>query len=425
MSLENSPNPAQPENSGLHTLIVGDGWAALAAAGFLASSGERVTWVTGTGSRLAFPLPAIEGFAEAWRKLALVLGIDALSAGEAFDVERGSFLRAYRNKAFREPEWITEAGESRTQDEEELKSLWPADQLWARQWCERLPLGFEDLERQCRAALLKMTEKSASEKSVSGKTPNGTPVSAPLLTRIEGVPVTKISGGRSGGVLPSVTLADGRELGAHRVIFADRWESRGTEGLRSVLGEEFQGEAFSLLKGRDPVGVLQATFEHSVAIGVGVREGFCAALSRESGEKFERNVWGSFSGDGRRSTWTVCLTAEESEDNHEITKKLRRSRNLLEKMFSQEPWCTLGSFESSITAEHVRFEELFAYTGGTAPVSASEIKGLSGVTFLTDGYGPGSAIQQALSLLLGEPIGANAPTQAGSASGAGGERPLS
>lgn len=404
-TLENTPNPVTPSASGLHTVIVGDGWAALAVAGFLAGSGEQVTWIAGTGARLAFPLPALEFGLDGWRQLALVLGVDAIKTGDPFEVETGSFLRAYRTKAFREPEWIREgSAESAPNlnhpvnhplicDEDELASIWPADRLWARQWRERLPIAFDELERQCRDALLD---------------PKGR--FAPVLTRIEGVPVQKLSGGRQASVaggsaqLPSVTLADGREISGHRILFADRWESRGSEGLRSVLSEDLQGEAFAVLKGRDPVGVLQASFEHRAPIGAGVREGFCAALSRESGEKFERHVWGSFSDDGLRSTWTVCLTAEESEDNHEITKKLRRSRNLLEKMFSQEPWSSQGSFEATIVAEHVRFEEMYEYAGGKPPVSATELEGLHGVALLTDGYGPGSAMQQALTLVMGPAV---------------------
>src|SRR4051812_34419585 len=82
-------------------IVVGEGWAAAAAAGWFASQGEQVRWISGTGSRLLAPLPffaASPGVA-VWAKIASALGI------ETGEPRKGSFLREFRNKGFRAASW--------------------------------------------------------------------------------------------------------------------------------------------------------------------------------------------------------------------------------------------------------------------------------------------------------------------------------
>src|ERR1051325_11324260 len=83
-------------------VVAGDGWAALAAVGFLASSGMPVRWIVGSGTRLLSPLPSFEpgpGL-KGWELLARAVGRD--DVGEP---AYGTYHREFRNKAFREPAW--------------------------------------------------------------------------------------------------------------------------------------------------------------------------------------------------------------------------------------------------------------------------------------------------------------------------------
>lgn len=83
------------------TVVVGDGWAALGAVGFLAQAGVQVYWIAGTGARVLAPLPTMEQGPGVlvWKELAAKLGVPC---GEP---ETGSYLREFRNKAFREVSW--------------------------------------------------------------------------------------------------------------------------------------------------------------------------------------------------------------------------------------------------------------------------------------------------------------------------------
>src|SRR4051812_21539159 len=84
--------------------VIGDGWSALGVVGYLAHSGKSVHWIAGTGSRIQPVLPTLDAAhgsagAAAWRDLAGKLGI------ETGEFQTGSYLREFRNKAFREPAW--------------------------------------------------------------------------------------------------------------------------------------------------------------------------------------------------------------------------------------------------------------------------------------------------------------------------------
>lgn len=352
-------------------VIVGDGWSALGSAGFLAQAGVQVSWIAGSGARLIAPLPALEAGegSSAWKALVQRLGI------EAGELQSGSYLREFRNRAFREPTWVkAPTPESRREARDEV--LWSPETRMSGVFEARFDLSLMEVEERIRAQLAEM----------------------PHIQRIEGVPVQAIrteKPSESGTVL-TVILGNGTEIVCDQVIYADRWSTLiQIEGLPKNLG---------FLRQREPTSVLQAVFTHSVAIKPGVMEGFYAPVHREAGEESQRHVWGYFTSEGTRSIWSLVLSSNEIEDNHEIAKKLRRMKQALDKMFG-EGFLPEGQkdFVSTVQSETVRFEEGVLYGKGEIPVEPITVPKLPGIAFLTDGYGPSAAMRQ-VAALLGEEI---------------------
>lgn len=353
-------NTASSNNSA--TVVIGDGWSALGIVGFLASQGASVHWISGTGSRLTPPLPTADAASElkglsAWSELGRRLGV------ECGAMQTGSFLREFKNKAFREPAW------SRGPDAQARKTivqetLWEAEHALVPVFEGRFASTLAELEAKIREA-----------------------VHALAVTRTEGVPVTGILVEEK--AVRGVVLGSGEEIRADRVIFADRWsEVAKLQGLPKGLG---------FLRRREAVGVLQATFTHKAPLALGVQEGFFAALHREAGEENEKHVWGHFSSDGLKSVWTSCFLGEEVEDNHAIAKRLRRMKSALDKMFTGTAWLPEGAteFMQTVTNEQVRFEEGALLAGGDPVSEPVRVSGIDGLSFLTDGYGPSHALHQA------------------------------
>jgi hypothetical protein len=347
-------------------VIIGDGWSALGLAGFLAKSNEQVTWISGSGSRIVSPLPGVEmGFEEKggmiWSQLANEY---ALNAGV---LTEGSFLREFRNKAFREPIWM-KAPTPEDRREARNESLWAPERGFAPVFEARMQLSIAEIEALLREKLAEM----------------------PNVRRIEGVPVQSIQAesGQEGKKVQSVTLANSEVIACDRVFFADRWNT-----ISQIEGMP-KGLAFT--RKREPMGVLQASFVHEQAVAVGVQEGFFGTISRDAGEETERHVWGYFTHDGLKSFWTIGLSSEEGEDNHAIAKKLRKMKNALDKMFVGTSWIPEGKteFMANVRSEQVRFEEAILFTEGEDPREAITLDKLEGIYFLTDGYGPTSALRQ-------------------------------
>jgi hypothetical protein len=161
------------------------------------------------------------------------------------------------------------------------------------------------------------------------------------------------------------------------------------------------------------MGVLQATFAHDPAIGEGLLESFFATIHRDTGEEVERHVWGYFSQDGRKSTWTLCLSPEQVEDNHEIAKKLRRLKNTLDKIFTTNTLLPSekASFAETVVEEQVRFEEEVFFAEGEPFSEPFSLPQLNGVLVLTDGYGPSWAMRQVGQALAVEASRPNSETE--------------
>jgi hypothetical protein len=237
------------------------------------------------------------------------------------------------------------------------------------------------------------------------------------LKKLEGVPVIGFKSEM--GQVRSVILGSGEELDCAYVMYADRWSAlHGMEGLPKPLG---------FLRGLESVGVLQASFSHRPALPAGVMESFFTSLqsssssgphsgsqsshaaskkgsnkasskgvAKELAKELERHVWGHISSDGTRSTWTLGLNAEEAEDNHEIAKRLRRTKSVLDKIFSVGGVLPAGgtNFGSTVVDEHFRFEEDAVFVCGSRLAEPVVLSELSGISFLTDGFGPSQSLLQ-------------------------------
>jgi len=356
---------SSPNQSGNDvSVVVGDGWAALGAVGFLAQDGREIRWIAGGQSRLMAPCQSIEAGVGAWvwKELASRMGVPTGA------LQLGSWLREFRNRSFREPAWVhAPTLAARNEVKEEMLS-----------GCENRMTGA--LEARFDSSLFEIEEQIRLKMA-----------SFPNVRRVEGVPLTAILAGPSG--VRAIVLASGEEIACNRVIYADRWTDLGSiEGLPKPL---------DFVRGTESLGVLQASFTHRSPMAAGISETFFGALQREAGEESTRNVFGWFSPDGMSSQWSVCLTAEESENNHEIAKKLRRIKQSLEKMFGTSDWLPEGSkdWQSNVQDERVRFVETVLFASGKVPTAPIRLPQLAGVEFATDGFGPTEALAQIQRLL--------------------------
>jgi len=342
-------------------VVVGDGWAALGSVGFLVSSGIEVRWVTGTGARMMAPLACLEEGpgVRVWAELASKLSIDC---GKP---QQGSFVREFRNKAFRQPAW-TKSPTPQIRAEVRDEVLWAPERRFVGAFDARFELTLGEIEEEMRKRL--------------------TSLNFPNLKKFEGVPISTLK--KEKDQVTAITLGSGEEIQCEQVIYADRW------GLLPKL--EGLPRPLAFLRKREPTGVLQANFRHDPPVGAGVLESFFAPLHRESGETVERHAWGCFSSDGKRSTWTLCLAPDQVEDNHEIAKKLRRLKSTLDKIFSNNGFISAEntSFSATLVEEQLLFSEELVFSEGVPPSEPLTHPTLSGILFLTDGYGPSWAFHQ-------------------------------
>ena len=191
-----------------------------------------------------------------------------------------------------------------------------------------------------------------------------------------------------GNQVMAVVLGSGEEIPCGALYYADRWDA-----LPRVAGLP---KNLPFIRGRDAAGVLQAVFSHSQPIGLDVSEGFFGTLHRESGETFDRHVWGHFSFDGMHSYWTICVTGDEVEDNHQIGKKLRRLKTALDKMFAGSSWLPEGKtdFMGCVVGEAMRFHEAVVFGKGEPTNAPVILPAVRGAYFMTDGYGIACALRQ-------------------------------
>ena len=123
---------------------------------------------------------------------------------------------------------------------------------------------------------------------------------------------------------------------------------------------------------------------------------FRLPLPKEAQSPKERSFFGYFDETGKRSVWTLCLDAEETENNHEIAKKLRKMKQSLDKAFSG---FAQKDFTQTILTERFAFQEHGVYATGEVPHEYHRAHHMNGVLFLTDSYGVQSSLDQVGDLL--------------------------
>jgi hypothetical protein len=384
-SLAEFPNP---------TLIIGDGWAAMAAAGFAATAGKNVLWITNSSAHTLAPLPFVEsGIAvDAWKTLFHRLEVTA------DEPQSGHYLREFRNRSFARPAWH-KSPTPEMRKETMTEWVWGPEARITPIFESRFEHPIGELEEKARAKIATL----------------------PNVKILAGVPVIGFELEVAEGEQPRVVIASGAKIAFDRAIWADRWV-----GLGAVEGLPKGG---ALARNREPMGILQAVFTHSSAIvSQSMQEGFFGTTHKDSGEEFTRSVWGYFFDGGKKSVWTLFLTEEEGTDNHAIAKKFRRLKQALEKMFVGPEWLPEGAadFLATVSSERLIFHEDFLFANGDAvhePQFLGKKNELRKVAFVTDAFGPSVAFEQVARLLseelgLGISLDRAAPASAAAKEGA-------
>jgi hypothetical protein len=404
-----------------HTIVMGDGWSALASVGFLLKQGEwnhklnqelgkeseqnvatsKITWIRSVTPRVIPILPTIEVHSQdehsqmsvaGWLELFKLYQIDA---GEP---RQGYFLREYKNKNFTKPTWLRSAN---LEQREEVKQeyLWAPEARFLGDQQIKFQDSFYELEEKLRSAILCEIQSKAQAKT---QTDNQVRV-------IEGNTVQGFKFSEIENEQDAVILANGESIHADHFIYADRWSQLSSLG---GLPKNIAGT-----RGHDPVGALQCIFTHDQVLPWdGAQESYFSFCNRDAGETFDRATWGYFipgttDKNGQKiactkSVWTVLLDQDEGLDNHTVAKKFRKMKQALEKMFDQ--------ILTTVQKESVLFVENAVFSKGKKITKPVQFKSLS---FLTDGDGCLTSMEQVMKCLqikFAEPVAfdVSAPTEA-------------
>lgn len=268
---------------------------------------QKILWILGSGHEWEPILPQSSSASVAQLEKTLnSLGYDSIDWGPDWT------CREYRNKAFQPLD-------------REVEEYWGPEQFLVERPVNGWPL-------ETHGWLKKLSDVLRANE---------------LIDVIEGDPVASWSLTNAG---VDVVLGSGTELKLAKIIYADLWSTLAeTHGLPKA--------SFAFTRQTDNLGVLQLELNHPERVGLGLDNSFCAPLTREAGEEHQRHVWGYFKNGGRSSLWTVLLNIEESEENREIAKKIRKIKQTLNKVFIGEPWVKnpKKEFCDELSGERVKF----------------------------------------------------------------------
>lgn len=374
-------------------VIIGDGLSALLSVAVAVSARKQaalqgrqfdpIVWLPQSATRFNSPFPGMEtGTSNEWFRN---LVAEFLGADEVGSVTAGSGLREFRNKSFRPAPWVKSGT---------VEDFWEAESRFPILQEVVLSKNVYEIEEALRASLI----QSFSEED-------------PGLVRWEDGLVSgfRVEGSRVTGV----EIGSGEIISTSQVLFADRWATFSQmTGLPKFA---------SLNRKREPVGMLQVIFTHEPPMNAEIAEGLFTALHRDPGEEVERHVWGYLVESGRKSVWSVLLSADESSDNHQVARKLKRMKQALEKVFQESHPV---SFEKSVISESVRFEESVWLSQGETVRQPIEVPGASGLSIVGDGHGVEAACAQvsawsnAVGFELAAPMGLAADVDLGMTAGA-------
>lgn len=269
--------------------VMGDGFGSLLAVSEALVGGEEVIWFAGSGMRTLPVLPVFPDEPQArkilahWERLGLSFEERELGADG---------LREFRGGNFRRLSILPE--------NDDIERFLPPERLLLG---SRF-LGFDpspiEIESEWRGILL-------AHDSVE---------------RIEEKPVTDLLVNEDS---VSVKLGSGEKLEFLSLVYADSWAKLAAfKGVDKGLRKLAKAPSYSLLQ-------IRIRTEEPLPFAE-PQMGFLATLQKESGEEEERRIWGAFLQDPRWSQWSLFLDAEEAEDNHAISKRIRRIHQALGKM---------------------------------------------------------------------------------------------
>lgn len=345
--------------------VLGDGWAGLGSVAFALLNGHQILWIPGTSSSLLPPTLSFSGVSET-RVLSQFLEALSIEVGEP---QSGDFTVEYRNKSFREPTRLGDADSSHYAGVEAVLLSSPELRFMGT-------TAFE-IERKLRRLI---------DSKFSGQ-----------VERIEGDPLKGFEV-EAGGRVSSLSLGSGKVVRVDRVIYAADWgQLPMIEGIPKPI---------PLLRKRESGGAVQVLFTHKPwSEGAGSFQNYLipvvpkasgggnSGASKNRGSDLERHAVGYLIPSQSLSLWTVSLTAEELEDNHEISKRLKKLKQNLDRAFEGSDLFG-GSFSNSLLQEQVRFVEEAYFKDHQSLDRPSLIEALEGIEFLTDGYGMTASVMQ-------------------------------
>jgi hypothetical protein len=340
-------------------MVFGDGSAAVHLVNELVNQGRSVIWSEGSGARLSPVMPYV--------KSELALGVllhsaksealiaDAITTAAPMTAEKGTFHRVFRNKAFKLGTW-KKGYDLVVQQTNFENNTWKPEQAF---------LGVTEFRIANSSPLL--IEQNIRV-SLAGH---------PLVRKIASAPITEVEVYEKGG---TIQFANGEVAAFSEFFFCDSIsELKSVPKLAGVFKHQLGN-----VKMNSRMSAVQVTFQHSVALKQKIETGLVIPMNRDSGETFDRDVLGYFLND-TTSVWTVFMQTSETEENHEIMKKIRKLKQSLNRAFDNPEFLPEGSkeFMATVEKELVRFEEGYLVTEGKFKSSEAN----HDFVLLTDSFG--------------------------------------
>jgi len=332
-------------------IVVGNGWAALGLVSFLIQARSSLLWLVGTGAEILSPLVSFEP----QESLPLLKKLDQqweLNLGEP---QEGAFLCSYSQHTFQDLASVP------IPHLEEENCFAPFSGL-------RFSRSLSEVEDEWRKKVLKK-------------------VALLGIKRIENDPLVQVHFENQS--LRAIQLGSGQTFHAQHLFYADRWDMLSTiQSMPKKLNFFKQKKGFG--------GVLQACFEHQPQMLKDSREGFFIPLLKESKAEKQRYFLGHFFSEGKKSIWTLPLTLEEEESQHEILKKIRRLKLTLNRVHWEKKGALNHScvFKETIINEKIVFQNRFYYAQDRLFLQAQSELFNSGISLFTDSFGLGAALIQ-------------------------------
>ena len=227
------------------TVVIGNGWAALASLYFLLEEEGSICWVPGTSAQKEMPLSTLtdgEG-ARVWEQIAARL--ENLPSPP----EEGFFVKEFKNKTWRECTPFEEGS---------------LDERFFGRSLLKFSIPLNEIERKLRDYLIHPDHRFRIERKL-------------------GVPIQGFCGLLERSQDLGVILGSGELIKCSRIVYADRWfELPLLDGLPKPL---------SFLRKREPLGALQATFIHEKKIKRVESQNYLSVLSREKDQGKRANFF--------------------------------------------------------------------------------------------------------------------------------------